>query len=134
MSFATEAATIRSRFNTEWASTTPIAWPNVSFTPPSGEPWVRLEILPSGADQTTLGASGNRTFRHDGLVTVQVFVPGNEGDGEARTLAEQAAAVFRGVTVSGIRFGAPYTTTIGTDDAGWYGVVAWCPYTRDSLY
>lgn len=134
MSYATEANAIRSRFNAEWGVTTPIAWPNVNFTPPSGEPWVRLEILPSGADQITIGASGGRTFRHDGMVTVQVFVPSNEGDGEARTLAEQAAVIFRGVTVGTIRFLAPYTTTGGNDGAGWYQVNVWCPYTRDTLY
>lgn len=132
MSFATEANAIRSRFNTQWAGATAIAWPNVSFTPTTGTPWVRLSILPSGADQTEIGDL--RNFRHDGSVLVEIFTPENEGDGEARTLAEQAAAIFRGVTAGGIVYGAPYTTTNGNDGAGWFSVSVWCPYYRDTLY
>lgn len=142
MSYAAEANAIRSRFSAEWGATTPIAWPNKKFDPLKTDagvardpaPWVRFSILPADADQTTIGAAGGRTFRHDGTVTVQVFVPDNEGDGEARTLAELAAAIFRGITVSGIRFGAPYVTAPGNDGAGWYQLTAWCPYSRDTLF
>lgn len=133
MTYQAEANAIRGRFNTQWASTTPIAWPNVSFTPPVGEPWVRLSILSAGSDQIEVAPTGSRTFRHDGTVAVQVFVPSNEGDGEARTLAEQVAAIFRGVTASGVTYLSPYVTEIGTEN-GWYGLTVWCPYYRDDQF
>lgn len=134
MSFATEANAIRSRFSTEWGATTSIAWPNVAFTPTTGTAWVRLSILPSGADQAEIGVAGSRTFRHDGTVLIEVFVPENSGDGQARTYAEQAAAIFRGVTAGGVRYGAPHTVTNGNDGAGWFVVSVWCPYMRDTRY
>lgn len=134
MSYASEAAAIRTRFNTEWASATPIAWPNVTFTPPSGEPWVRLSILPAGADQTTMGNVGSATFWYDGTVNVQVFTPANEGDGEARTLAEQVCAIFRSVEAGGIIYDTPYTTPIGNDGSGWFGINVWAPYRRETTH
>lgn len=134
MSYATEANAIRSRFSAAWGTTTPVAWPNVSFTPPSGEPWVRLEILPAGSDQETMGAPGAATFWYDGLVSVQVFTPSNEGDGEARTLAEQVCAIFRSVQAAGIIYDTPWITTSGNDGAGWYQLTTWCPYRRETTH
>lgn len=141
MTYQAEANAIRSRFNTEWGSTTPIAWPNKTFDPLKTEagvardpnPWVRLSILSAGSDQIEIAPTGSRTFRHDGTVAVQVFVPSNEGDGEARTLAEQVAAIFRGVTASGVTYLSPYVTEIGTEN-GWYGLTVWCPYYRDDQF
>lgn len=134
MSYATEGTAIRSRFNTAWGATTPIAWPNVNFTPPSGEPWVRFSVKTSDADEIGMNSGGTRRYRHEGMVAIQVFTPSNEGPGEALTLAEQVCAIFRGVVADGIRYGAPYVTEAGIDSAGWYQVNAWCPFYRDSLY
>jgi hypothetical protein len=135
VSYATEAAAIRSRFNTEWGATTSVAWPNVAFTPTTGTPWVRLTILPADAAQTTMGTNGGGVFEYTGLVNVQVFVPENEGDGEARTLAEQVCGIFRGVTAGGITYvgptgEGPYTQTVGNDGAGWFQINVWVPYRR----
>lgn len=126
MSYDAEATAIRSRFNTLWANTTPVAWPNVSFTPPDGEAWVRIGIQPSGADLTTMGG---RVW-YDGAAMVQVFVPANTGDGEARALAEQVCGIFRNVEADGIIYDTPYTTTGGTNDSGWFQVNVWAPYRR----
>ncbi len=143
MSFATIAAAIRSRFNTQWGSTTPIAWENVNYTPVTGTPWVRLTILPATARHAGLAvgssATGNRRYREGGLVVVQVFTPENEGDGESATLAEAAAAVFRGVTASGIRYSgprgeAPRIRTVGEDGEGWYQRNVEVPFEVDSTH
>lgn len=140
MSVATHAAAIRSRFNTEWGATTPVAWPNAAFTPPNPpNPWVRLTILPATAGQRTLAPVGSRTFRAGGLIVVQVFTPENEGDGENQTLCEQVAAIFRGVTASGIRYAgpngeSPRIRSIGNDGAGWYQQNVEIPFSADSLH
>lgn len=134
MSYADEAAAIRSRFNTEWAAATPVAMPNVAFTPPNDASWVRLTILTAGAEEAALSSGGTQRYRHDGTISVQVFVPANSGDGVARTLAEQACAIFRGETFSGVRCGAPFVTEAGNDGNGWYSLVVWVPYFRDSLF
>jgi hypothetical protein len=143
LSYATEANAIRTRFNIAWASTTPVAWPNKKFDPskvngdpkgadsPTQYPWVRFEILPSDAEQETMGTATTAHFLYDGMVTVQVFVPGNEGDGEARTLAEQACAIFRSVEAGGIIYDTPWITAPGNTDSGWYQLNVWAPYRRE---
>lgn len=129
MSFATHAAAIRSRFNTQWASTTPIAWPNASYTPTPGTAWVRLTILPATAKHQGLAvgssATGSRRYREGGLIVIQVFTPENTGDGANQTLCESVAAIFRGVTADGIRYSgpgaeSPRVRSVGNDGAGWY--------------
>lgn len=129
MSFATHAASARGRFNTAWGSTTPVAWPNVAYTPTPGTAWVRFTILPATARQTGLAqgssATGSRRYREGGLIVVQVFTPENQGDGANNTLCETVAAAFRGVTADGIRYSgpqgeAPRVVTVGNDGAGWY--------------
>lgn len=132
MSYATEATAIRTRFYAQWGSTTSVAKPNVDFTPPDEESWVRLEIEPSGADQTTMGDAASATYWYDGTVTVQVFTPKNTGDNAARTLAEQVCAIFRNVEADGIIYDTPYTTTAGMTDNGYYQLNVWAPYRRKS--
>lgn len=141
MGYDTEAAAIRARFYAEWGNTTPIAWPNVSFTPPASPkaPWVRLTILPADARQASAAVPGQRTLRSVGQIIVQVFVPEGGGDGQAEALAEQACAIFRGVRADGIRYQglrgeAPRARTIGNDGRGWYQVNAEIPYQRDSTF
>lgn len=138
MTYQAEAAAIRTRFSTEWDDTTPIAWPNVNFTPPNPpSAWVRFTILPATASQSEIGA--NPLYRHTGFVVIQVFTPDNAGPGEAEQLAEQACGIFRGVTAGGIRYQgprneAPVVQTIGNDGNGWYQVNARISYTRDSTF
>lgn len=133
MSYADEGTAILQRFYTEWAGTTGIAVPNKEFEPTADEPWVRVSILGADAALVSSGNTGDRRYRHTGLVSVQVFVPKNTGDGVARTLAEQACAVFRGVTADDVVYGAPYVTPGGTD-GNWYQLNVWAPFRRDSLF
>lgn len=132
MSYADEAVSIRQRFRSEWQST-PIAWPNADFEEPEADPWVRLNIVTATSEQITTGASGSRDFRHVGTVVVQVFVPRNSGDGYALELADAACAIFRGVTVDGITFTAPWVEQ-GPDDPKWKQVNAVCPFYRDDQF
>lgn len=148
MSAAVSAA-IRTRFAAEWASRTPVSWPNKSFDPskvggdPNGAaaspyPWVRLTILPATAGVVSSGGAGGRRFRESGLIVVQVFVPENTGDGVAEVLASAACDVFRAVEADGVRYAGPFgeaprTRTIG-NAGGYYQINAECPFTADSLH
>lgn len=135
MSYADEARAIRDRFRVQWAARTPIAPPNVTYAPPSDKkPWVRLSILPGGANEAGFSFGDKRRYRHDGLISVQVFTPDNSGDGVAMELAEAACGIFRSETFSGVRCLTPYISGAGPDGVGWYMVNVWCPYTRDTFY
>lgn len=138
MSYETEAAAVRTRLNANW-SATPIAWPNMAFTPPAGAAWIRPTILPADARQVTMGTPGTRTYRHAGLLIIQVFIPKGTGDDEALELADSLCTLFRGVAEGGVRYGsergeAPRVAVVGDDGKGWYQVNVHVPFMRDELF
>ena len=56
----------------------PIAWPNVNFTPPDANTgYIRAQLFPATAEQTTLGTDGQN--RHTGIFQVDVIWPENQG-------------------------------------------------------
>lgn len=143
MSYATQAAAIRARFYAGWKAAqgftdaqmqTRVEWPNSTLTKPATPAsWVRLAILPADAFRADLGEV--KTYRHIGLVTVQVFVPENTSDSAAWTLAEAACEVFRGVSEGGIHYEglrgeAPRIQTVGVKD-GYYQLNVLAPYWSD---
>lgn len=138
MSVPDVAAAIRTRLDDNW-SATPIAWPNKPDVKPNPKaPWIRLTILPAFADFVGMAAVGNRRFRDEGIAIITVFVPEGEGDGQALTLAEAAAAIFRGVVADGVH----YVGTIGetpqvrpgfNDNAGWFLVPVHVPWFADQF-
>lgn len=128
MSFDDERAAIEGRFNTQWGSTTEIAWDNVPFTPPATA-WVRLSILPGESFNAALGATA---VRHPGVIVVQIFTPEDTGTAQARTLAQSAANVFNNARFSGIRCRAAGIFRVGTFD-GWYQMNVNIPFERDEF-
>jgi hypothetical protein len=127
--FETAANTIRQEL-ADNITAYDIAWPNVSFTPPQSAPWLRFQINEGNASTPAFGSGV--VYRHPGNVIVQVFVPANEGDGRARSIADTVAAVYRGKRLTpGIRFfDAPYVNTVGRD-GDWYQVNVICPFAYD---
>ena len=130
MSFADERASIEGRFNTAWGNTTPIAWDNASFTPPDTA-WVRLAIRNGASITEAIGGAGAGDVLNQylGRIWIQIFVPDNTGTGEARTLADTAAAIFNQVTFDNIRCMAPEVAIVGNTDV-WYQVNVSIPYRR----
>lgn len=132
MSYQATHNAIRTRFAAQW-TTTPIAYPNVEFTPPAGDTgWVRLTIEDADAFQVSMGAPTN-FYRHPGLIIVSVFVPLNRGDKQALEYADSIAAIFRSWQTTGIRACAPTVKRIGPDDK-WYHVNVVVPFERDTLF
>lgn len=112
---------------------TPIAWPNVSFTPPSG-PWVRFNVIDGGSEWRSCGSPGSNRAVHAGLVVVQIFVPLLSGESSARGLADDAAAVFRGKVIIGIRFSPAQMQVVPNSLAeGWHQINVSIPFQRDEF-
>lgn len=135
MSYESQHNAIRARFAAQWGSTTPVAWPNVDFTPPDNTAWVRLNVADADTRQASFGDPGNNVHRHTGLVTVMIFTPLGQGDKEALELADQAAAIFRGWqdSSSGVLFRSPpFVRQIGSEKK-WFHLNLLCPFQRDSL-
>jgi len=55
-----------------------IVYPNAAYEPQSGEPWVRLDILPNQPTIVTLGRSGYD--QHTGVMQITLFYPKGETD------------------------------------------------------
>lgn len=79
-----------------------IAWQNVSFTPTSGETYLRAALLP--ADTSSVDLKGDhRGYR--GIYQVDIATPISTGPGAAEAIAAELDALFPvnlRVTVSGL--------------------------------
>jgi hypothetical protein len=136
MSYAAQHNAIRTRFNTQWASATTIAWPNVDFDPPEEESWVRFSIEDAGALVASFGDPGNNTTRHSGLIIINVFSPLKKGDGAALALCDNVAAAFRGWSdaTSGVKVRqAPFVRRVEAKQK-WYQFNVLIPFERDSHF
>ena len=119
---------------------TPIAWPNVNFTPPSGA-WVRFNVLDGEGTWRSIGSPGSNVAGYVGVVVIQVFVPLLSGESTARDYADAAAAIFQGQVISGIRFSPANITGVLSSFGqlsysladGWHQINVSIPFRRDVL-
>ena len=112
---------------------TPIAWPNVNFTPPSG-PWVRFNVLDGEGAWRSIGSPGSNIAGYVGVVVIQIFVPLLSGESTARDYADAVAAIFQGQVISGIRFSPATAQILNTSLAdGWHQINVSIPFRRDVL-
>ena len=110
---------------------TPIAWPNVNFTPPSGA-WVRFNVLDGEGSWRSIGSPGNNLAGYVGVVVIQIFVPLLSGESTARDLADAAAAIFQGQVIDGIRLAVPTIQVLNTSLAdGWHQINVSVPFRRN---
>jgi hypothetical protein len=131
MSYAAQNLELQARFKAGWGSTTPVAWPNVSFTP-STAAWVRFTILNGEEARLTFGATLNN-FRNTGVVVVSIFSPLNIGTADVMAKADAAAAIFRDWCGATVRCRAATIRDVGPEGQGWYQVNVTIPFQRDAL-
>ena len=141
MGYAAAHNAIRSKINTDWTAgayaAVPIAWSNAEFDPPSEDEWIRVTILDGEAFKASFGAATNNadTYRHSGVVMVNIFAPLNVGDGLALAMADEVASILRKWqhAATKTRFFTPSVSRIGTD-GNWFQVNVTCPFERDELF
>jgi hypothetical protein len=134
MSIATARNAIHSKFNTEWAGQTPIAWDGVEFTKPATA-WVRIHV--DGNTSAQAGFGDGVLHRQSGLIFVQVFIPANTGTADADSYAQDAADAlqYKRLTRSGerpVRTWGATIRTIGHRD-GWFQVNVEIPFDYDEV-
>lgn len=127
MSFEATANALRDHFKDAWTIVEehiPIEFEGVDFSPPDPNPspaiaegeenepaYLRFTMLDGDGRQVSFGAS--RRWRNVGVLVVSIFTPLGAGDGRARELADEAATILRGITVSGVTLQAPGLRRIG---------------------
>lgn len=76
----------------------PIAWPNVTFTPPTNNRWLRVNEIPTVTEAVAIGQAGSNEYR--GFLQVDVFAPLGGGlAGPKATAALVRQHMARGLTL-----------------------------------
>lgn len=141
--YAQEFNDLAGLFSKEWGITTSVAWPNVSFEPKAGVPWVRFNVLTGESQQASIGSPGSNYFRYTGVIDVQVFTPTGTGTPTSLGLADKVIEIFHKAELPGYRFSAGYvaggSSSFGvivensSSSSGWRQCNVRIPYRRDSL-
>jgi hypothetical protein len=91
-------------FKTAWdagGGGAPVLYWDTSQEKPDSGAWARVTVRHAEGDQATLsGETGNRRFRHFGVVIVEVYTPTGDGLAASDSLALVAKGAFEGVTTS----------------------------------
>lgn len=66
----------------------PIEYPNIRFNQPESGAWMRLTIVPGRTNPTAVGGASQRRRRTVAVVTVQVFIPEQEGTDRAYEICD----------------------------------------------
>lgn len=134
MNLDTAEAEIRAFFDTAWASLTEIAWPDVEFTVPEGETWVRFNCRENEGRQVSMGSVGSNRFRHFGIVTIQIFQPQGQGSNDARIKAAVAMDAFMGQkTTNDIVFNEVFGLQVGNDGSGYFQINVAASFYYDEI-
>lgn len=70
----------------------PVAWPNVSFTPPANQRYLRVQFVPNVANRFLIDSDG--AHQHLGLLQVSVCWTKGAGETAPREIAGAVAAHF----------------------------------------
>lgn len=108
---------IESFFATGWASATDIKYENVDLDTSTLTEYVAIAIREGQSVQFSLGASG--TYTSPGIVIISIFTRRSIGTKTARTLADQAAAIFRGDQTTAVRFRVPSGSVV-QNNTDWF--------------
>lgn len=120
-------AAILDAFTTAWSNATPVAYPNLAFTPPENEPWVRVTVRHASGEQIGLGTSP--CFRRTGVAIVQVFVPEATAGQPALALADQVVAALQAQQLAGgVQMLAARVDEVGPDQRGAWQVNVSVPF------
>jgi len=73
-------------------SSSVIAWPGVTFTPPSDATWVSVEKLPISSMPVTMGLGGEDDEK--GILQLSLYFPSHLGEGALRAAVGKAKRYF----------------------------------------
>jgi hypothetical protein len=71
---------------------TSIAWPNVTFTPPANQRYLRVQFVPNVANRLLIDSEG--PHQHLGLLQLSIYGKKNTGEAAVRAEAAAVAAHF----------------------------------------
>lgn len=123
------ARVIEATIAARWAvgPNTPIAWPNLVFTPPATGPWLKVDLVWGNGAITT-----KELHRVTGLVQLTVFGPKGAGDGAFYAMVESARSLFNRQRLPSpnreLMFGAT-SGPVAIFDESWRALAVSAPFT-----
>lgn len=125
MTTITEAKqSIYNTFITDWGTTTPVILDGENADPPPSLPYVHVLVRHFTGVQDTLGGVGNRKFKRDGAIMVQIYGPLDEGSQTTDNLAITVISILEGKTLTDNVFTFASTPNeIGPTDNGYLTTV-----------
>lgn len=84
------ADAIETAIGIAWGTTTPVAWANVPFTPPTTGSWLKVDLI--WGNGFVITKDGRNVVI--GVLQLGIFGPKDGGDGALSALAETARAIF----------------------------------------
>ena len=70
----------------------PVAWPNLAYTPPANQRYLRVQFVPNVANRVMIGSDD--PHQHLGLLQLSVYGKKNNGEAAVRADAAAVAAHF----------------------------------------
>ncbi len=123
---------ILSRVKAQLPTSTLIAWPNVSFTPPSPrKAWLQVSILWGETFSSTIGGTAARRNTLVGVIQLDIRVPKGSASSVANALVDQIRDAFNRVEFSGIRCDAPSAPVSGPFEDEWARSIVSIGFTAD---
>ena len=124
---ASEAAAsllIQAYFSAGWGSACAVIYDDDPASIPDNAPFCRLTIKHGEGDQSSMGSPGSNRHEQRGRVYAQICVPQGDAGLTAKSLASQAAALFRGKSTNEIEFYQTAVREQGNDGRGYFVVTA----------
>jgi len=131
-------------FRTAWLAdsaslSVPIVYDNDAATSkPEGEdangralPWCRPSAVELIEEQETLGGSGQRRFKGEGIFTVEIYTPSGDGYKFGGELARIAKLAFRGNQTTGAVWFPRVTSQKKGQDGPWCRIDVIAEYVRE---
>lgn len=133
MDFKAARDTVRAMFHTAWGTTTKVSWPDVHFTIPNNETWIRFDMKHNEGYQASAGSPGSNRFRREGVITIQVFAPEGDGANDAADKADAVADIFIGKTENGIQYYDTTSRDVGNDENGFFQINVTTKFKYDRI-
>lgn len=130
MSFKIQQKEVDQYMTSNWTHTE-IARDNANFESGNLSEWIRVSIRHGNSDISGLGT--NRSFRHKGIVTIQIFTLFNKGVGRALELADYAYNLFNSRQIGSSQFETPSVVNTIPVDGQWHQINVDCPYYREEF-
>lgn len=117
---------IMATISSNWATCSPICFPNQPFISPQGN-WIRPTIKMGDTLVGEIGEDG--IGMRVGLLMISVFGLPGEGTKTLLGYASRLEAIFRKKEISGIVFNEPSSDITGLDDNGYFGLIVNVDFT-----